>query len=347
MKIIRKNYSLKNLNTFGIDIKAGQFVQITSESELQEILLHPLVDKNNLFVIGGGSNLLFINDFDGTILKNEIKSVSEYKLDDKKVLLSVGAGENWDDIVNFAVGKNYYGIENLSLIPGSAGAAPIQNIGAYGVELKNVFHSLEGYFVDSCVKKTFYLNDCDFGYRDSIFKRELKGKFIITKINLVLSLEKKINLTYGALRGYFENVNITNPSLQQVREAVIKIRSSKLPDPAKLGNAGSFFKNPKVSNEELEKLKGKYPDIPFYPFEKEFFKIAAGWMIEKAGLKGKRIGNVGSHDKQALVIVNYGGATGSEILEFAKHIQQKVLDEFGILLEPEVNIINHNHRELL
>lgn len=347
MKNIHKNYSLKNLNTFGIDVKAKRFVQITSEAELQEILLHPQLNKDNLFVIGSGSNLLFVNDFDGTILKNEIKGVSEQKLDNRKVLLSIGAGENWDDIVNYAVGKNYYGIENLSLIPGSAGAAPIQNIGAYGAELKDVFHSLEGYFVDTFEKKTFYLEDCDFDYRDSIFKRELKGKLIITKINLILSLEKKINLTYAVLKAYFEERNIENPLLRQVREAVINIRKSKLPDPAKLGNAGSFFKNPKVSKEELDKLKEKYPGIPFYPSEKEFFKIAAGWLIEKAGLKGKRIGNAGTHNEQALVIVNYGGATGQEILEFAKHIQQKVLDEFGILLEPEVNIINHNQRELI
>ncbi len=347
MITIHKNYSLKNLNTFGIDVKARQFAQITSIEELEEILFHPGIKKDNLFVIGGGSNLLFINNFDGTILKNGIKGLSEQKLDNSKVLLSVGAGENWDDIVNYAVDKNYYGIENLSLIPGSAGAAPIQNIGAYGAELKEVFHSLEGYFVDTCEKKTFYLQDCNFGYRNSVFKGELNGKFIITKINLVLSLEKKINLTYDALRRYLESKKITDPTLLQVREAVIKIRKNKLPDPAKLGNAGSFFKNPKASIEEIENLKRKYPDIQYYPFENKYFKIAAGWMIEKVGLKGERVGNIGTHKDQALVIVNYGDAAGSEILEFAKHIQQKVFNEFGILLEPEVNIINHNQRELL
>ncbi len=341
------NYSLKNLNTFGIDAKAKNFASFESIESLHDIFQEIELDNENIMILGGGSNVLFVSDYDGMILKNEIRGIEVESRDNENIILSVGAGEFWDDVVNYAVQNKFYGIENLSLIPGSAGAAPIQNIGAYGVELKDVFHSLEGYFISNFEKREFDKNECKFGYRDSIFKKELKGKFVITKIKLQLSTTREANINYKTLQEYFVERNIINPNIEQIREAVISIRKSKLPEPSLLGNAGSFFKNPKVTTQKLEELKSKYPAISFFPFDENNFKIAAGWLIEKCGFKGKRVGDVGTHKDQALVIVNYGGATGQEIVNYARDIQTKVNDEFGILLEPEVNIINKNQRELL
>ncbi|MCZ7604256.1 MAG: UDP-N-acetylmuramate dehydrogenase [Ignavibacteriales bacterium] len=346
MSTVHHNYSLKKYNTFGIECFSKQFARFNSEEELIALLNSKEIDKRQLFILGGGSNILFINDYDGVILHNNIKGISEVNISQNDVKLSIGSGEVWDDIVQYAVKKNYYGIENLSLIPGSVGAAPIQNIGAYGVELENVLHSVEGIFIDSLKQKVYLNNECNFGYRESIFKKELKGKFIVTKVNLILSKQKKINLTYGSLDSYLRSANIDEPNIQNIRDAVVFIRTSKLPDPKKLGNAGSFFKNPKVNVSELEVIKTNYPDIVAFPYDENVYKISAGWMIEKCGLKGKRVGDVGTHIDQALVIVNYGGASGSEILKFAKTIQQNVYDKFGIKLEPEVNIINNN-RDLL
>jgi len=345
-KIFEK-YSLKNLNSFGLDVNAERYASFTSEDELEELLTDKQLDRGNIFILGGGSNVLFLDDFKGSVLRNNIKGINETQVGENEILLSCGAGEVWDDVVEYSVNRNYYGTENLSLIPGSIGAAPIQNIGAYGVELKDVFHSLEGYFIHNLEKRKFTLEESKFGYRDSIFKQELKGEFIITKVNLFLSKKKKLNISYGSLKNYLMERNIIEPTIQQVREAAIEIRNNKLPDPEKLGNAGSFFKNPKITQSQLEELQKQNPNIPFFPFSEEYFKIAAGWLIEKVGLKGDRVGNVGTYKDQALVIVNYGGATGKEIVDFAKHIQTKVLNEFGILLEQEVNIINQNHRELL
>lgn len=342
-----KKYSLKDLNTFGVNSTAAYFYEFESEEELISLLAKKKIEIQKILTLGGGSNVLFVSDYDGTILKNKIMGVHLQKVENENFILSVGAGENWDDVVHYAVKNNLYGIENLSLIPGSVGAAPIQNIGAYGVELKDVFHSVEGICLESLQKKIITKEECNFGYRDSIFKRELKGKFIITKVNLILSKMNNVNLTYSSLKNYLTDKKISKPTLRQIREAVIKIRNSKLPDPKLIGNAGSFFKNPTVTEVELEKLKTIYPDISFFLFNENTYKISAGWLIEKCGLKGKRVGNVGTHKDQALVIVNYGGATGNEILNFAKNIQKEVFDEFGILLNPEVNIINHSQRELL
>lgn len=339
-----EQFSLKNYNSFGIDVNARQFVTFSSEEDIPH-LLDSLRGEDNRFVLGGGSNILFTNDYNGTIIKNEIKGISERQFNKNEILLSIGAGEIWDDIVDYAVKKNYYGIENLSLIPGNVGAAPIQNIGAYGVELKDVFHSLEGIHFENGEKRIFNLDECEFGYRDSIFKNELKGKIIITKINLKLTTKGKLNTNYLSLKNYLIENNLTAPTLSQIREAVINIRNSKLPDPKKMGNAGSFFKNPIVTKKEYDELIHKYPTLSYFISEDGLYKISAGWLIEKCGLKGIRIGNVGTHVKQALVIVNYGGATGEEILKFVKNIQTKVFNEFGILLEPEVNIINNNQRE--
>lgn len=340
------DYSLKKYNSFGIDAKANQFITFSSEADIPE-LFENIKEKEEVLVLGGGSNILFTSDYKGIIFKNEIKGINEEQLNEDEVLISIGAGEVWDDVVNYTVKKNYYGIENLSLIPGNTGAAPIQNIGAYGVELKDVFHSLEGFFINNGEKRIFNLDECKFGYRESIFKNELKGKIIITKVNLKLSKIRKLNTKYISLKNYLIENNLTSPTLSQIREAVINIRNSKLPDPKKLGNAGSFFKNPIVTKKIYDELNQKYPNLSYFISEDGLYKISAGWLIEKCGLKGIRMGNVGTHVNQALVIVNYGGATGKEILKFVENIQTKVFNEFGILLEPEVNIINNNQQENL
>jgi len=338
--------SLKNYNSFGIDVNARRFVTFSSEEDIPQ-LLDSLRGEDNKFVLGGGSNILFTSDYDGTVIKNDIKGIREKQINENEILLSIGAGEIWDEVVDYTVQKNYYGIENLSLIPGNTGAAPIQNIGAYGVELKDVFYSLEGYDIESGEKRIFNLDECKFGYRDSIFKNELKGKIIITKVNLKLSKKGKLNTNYISMKNYLIENNFTTPTLSQIREAVINIRNSKLPDPKKLGNAGSFFKNPIVTKKEYDELNQKYSTLSYFISEDGLYKISAGWLIEKCGLKGFRVGNVGTHVNQALVIVNYGGANGEEILKFVENIQTKVFNEFGILLEPEVNIINNNQQEYL
>ncbi len=340
------DYSLKKYNSFGIDAKANKFITFSSEVDIPELFLN-IKEKEEVLILGGGSNILFTSDYNGIILKNEIKGIDEEQLNENEVLLSIGAGEVWDDVVNYTVQKNYYGIENLSLIPGNMGAAPIQNIGAYGVELKDVFYTLECYDIENGEKRIFNLDECKFGYRDSIFKNELKGKIIITKVNLKLSKIGKLNTNYISLKNYLIENNLTTPTLSQIREAVINIRNSKLPDPKKLGNAGSFFKNPIVTKKIYDELNQKYPNLSYFISEDGLYKISAGWLIEKCGLKGIRMGNVGTHVNQALVIVNYGGATGEEILKFVENIQTKVFNEFGILLEPEVNIINNNQQENL
>jgi len=344
--VIKKyeQFPLKNYNSFGIEVNARQLITFSSEEDIPH-LINSISNVESVLVLGGGSNILFTSDYDGIVIKNEIKGINERQFNKNEILLSIGAGEIWDEVVDYAVKKNYYGIENLSLIPGNVGAAPIQNIGAYGVELNDVFHSLECFDINDGEKRIFNLDECEFGYRDSIFKNKLKGKIIITKVNLKLTTKGKLNTNYLSLKNYLIENNLTTPSLPQIREAVINIRNSKLPDPKKIGNAGSFFKNPIVTKKEYDELNQKYPTLSYFISEDGLYKISAGWLIEKCGLKGIRIGNVGTHVNQALVIVNYGGATGEEILKFVKNIQTKVFNEFGILLEPEVNIINNNQRE--
>lgn len=339
-----EQFSLKNYNSFGIDVKARQLITFSSEEDIPH-LINSISNVESVLVLGGGSNILFTSDYDGIVIKNEIKGIKEKQINENEILLSIGAGEVWDDVVDYAVKKNYYGIENLSLIPGNVGATPIQNIGAYGVELNDVFHSLECFDINDGEKRIFNLDECEFGYRDSIFKNKLKGKIIITKVNLKLNTKGKLNTNYLSLKNYLIENNLTTPSLPQIREAVINIRNSKLPDPKKIGNAGSFFKNPIVTKKEYDELIQKYPALSYFISEDGLYKISAGWLIEKCGLKGFRNGNVGTHVNQALVIVNYGGATGEEILKFVKNIQTKVFNEFDILLEAEVNIINNNQRE--
>lgn len=335
---IYQNYPLKHLNTFNIDVKAKYFYEIQSENELVEFIKANNQSNDKLLILGEGSNILFTRHYDGIILKYIEKGIQIVDENEKEIFIEAKAGELWDELVNYCVFNNYYGIENLSLIPGTVGAAPIQNIGAYGVELKEVVEYVVGYFLDNGNKQILSKDECLFNYRDSIFKNKLREKFIITSVVIRLSKEKKLNITYRALKDYFLDSEYENITLKDVRDAVIKIRKDKLPDPTKLGNAGSFFKNPTINYSQLLELQKKFPDIIFYKINDKY-KIYAGWLIEKCGYKGKRFGNVGTYEKQALVIVNYGNATGEEIKNFADTIKEEVLNSFGIKLEYEVNIV--------
>lgn len=308
---------------------------IYNEIDVFEVLVKEL---SPLKIIGGGSNILITKDQDSYILKNEIKGIEIIDEDDDKVIVKVGAGENWHQLVMWAISHNLGGIENLALIPGCVGAAPMQNIGAYGVEQESVFHSLSAIDLKEGTTKTFFKDDCKFGYRESIFKREVKGKYIITHVNYILSKDHNLNTTYGAINTKLEEQGIENPSISDVANAVIAIRQSKLPDPKVIPNTGSFFKNPVVPVSILESLISDYPEIVSYPIDEATVKIPAAWLIQHAGFKGMRNGDAGTHKNHALVLVNYGSATGDDMLDFAKTIQDGVAKKFGISLEPEVNI---------
>jgi len=332
-----ENYPLKHLNTFNIDVKAKYFIEVFNENELIE-LIKEIHGQKNILILGAGSNILFTKDYDGFIIKYKSSDIKLLLENDSNVIIQADAGVIWDDLVSYTVEKNYYGIENLSLIPGTAGAAPVQNIGAYGAEISNVIDYVEGYFLDKNEKKIFYRDECLFNYRDSIFKNELKNKFIITSVVLRLKKEKEINLSYRDLQNYFQGRDYHEISIQEVRDAVINIRKSKLPDYTKLGNAGSFFKNPEISFTHLELIRKEYPDIPYHQINDKY-KIPTAWLIEKCGYKGKRKGNTATYEKQALIIINYGNATGDEIKNFADEIKLAVKNKFNIDLEYEVNII--------
>lgn len=335
MDIIRKK-SLVNLNTFGMEVYAEKFVTIHSEKELLTAL--EVYSKEKINILGGGSNILLTNNLEGLTLKNEIQNIQITFEKEEEVFVAVGGGVPWHQFVLWAIEHNYGGIENLSLIPGSVGAAPIQNIGAYGVELKDVFEKLEAIDLKTKEHLVFEKKDCEFGYRDSIFKRALKGKFFITKVHFKLTKKHQINIGYGAIQQTLSEWEILNPTIQDVSKAVIHIRKSKLPDPAEIGNSGSFFKNPEIGKEHFEKLKKQFPPIVSYPLPNGQIKVPAGWLIEQAGWKGKRRGDAGCHEKQALVLVNYGAAKGSEIYTLAMDILESVKAKFGIDLTPEVNI---------
>lgn len=330
--------SLKELNTFGIDAKSNFFASINSVDDLKEVLITDIAKNNPILILGGGSNVLFTEDYAGLIILNNISGIEIVEENDTSATVAAGGGVIWQELVDFSLDHNLGGIENLSLIPGSVGAAPIQNIGAYGVELKDVMESLEAFDLTSVQSKTFSRTDCAFGYRNSIFKNELKDKYLITKVVLKLAKNPVLNTSYGAINAVLESKGIERPTIQDVSKAVIEIRQSKLPDPAKLGNAGSFFKNPVIDTIDYEGLKLSFPDIPGYVNEKEV-KIPAAWLIEKCGWKGKRFGTIGVHENQPLVIVNYGGGTGKEIIKLAKDIQASVAEKFGIELEPEPRVI--------
>ena len=336
--LIEENKSLKNYNTFGIDCVARFFVSVSSKKELINALksnAHP-----NIFILGGGSNMLLTKDVEALVIHINFKGINVIFEDEKHIHLSVMGGENWHELVQYCIDKDYGGLENLSLIPGNVGTAPIQNIGAYGVELKDVFENCRAVSINNFSEKEFSKKDCQFGYRNSIFKNDLKGKYIITEIKVKLTKNNhKKNIGYGAIQQELAKKNIVNPSLREISEAIIKIRQSKLPDPNVIGNSGSFFKNPIVNRAIFDNFIKQYPKAPFYVISETEIKIPAGWLIEKAGFKGKRFGDAGVHEKQALVLVNHGNATGNEILELADIIKKSVKEQFGITIVPEVNVI--------
>ncbi|MEX2478703.1 MAG: UDP-N-acetylmuramate dehydrogenase [Gracilimonas sp.] len=335
---VKENFDLKEYNTMGVSANARYFASVASADELRQLLLQPDYIVIPKLMLGGGSNILFVNDFEGLVIHLDIKGRKVIEEGEREVLLKIGAGENWHEAVMYAVENGWGGIENLSLIPGSVGAAPIQNIGAYGVELEEVFESLEAIDLETGVSKTFGKKECNFGYRESVFKNKLKGKYIITHVTLRLQKDPEVNTSYRALSEQLEEKGISEPGIKDISKTVIEIRQSKLPDPADIGNTGSFFKNPVISVEAFEKLQKKYPEIPHYPAGNEI-KIPAAWLIDQCGWKGRKIGDAGVHKVHALVIVNYGNATGPEIIELAEKIRSSVFEKFGVELIPEVNVV--------
>ncbi len=335
-----QNVSLKPYNTFGLSATAAQWLEITTINELQKALQLEVVQNQSLLILGGGSNILLLGDFKGVVLKNNILGKEIIQEDDEHVFVRVGAGENWHEFVLFALSKNWGGIENLSLIPGTVGAAPMQNIGAYGIEIKQVFHELEAVEIKTGQIKTFDALSCNFGYRESVFKNELKGQFIITHVTFRLNkAPHQLHIDYGAIKDTLHEMGIANPTIQDISKAVITIRQSKLPDPKQIGNSGSFFKNPTIAKTHYEALKVKYSNMPGYEVSDTETKVPAGWLIEQCGWKGYKRGEVGVHKNQALVLVNYGSGQGREIQQLAQDIQQSVKDSFNIELHPEVNFI--------
>ena len=360
---IFKNYDLTILNTFGIKASARFFCEIKNEEDVKELFSTIEFKENERLFIGGGSNILFTKDFGGIIILNRLKGIEIINEDDENVFVKSMGGEWWNDLVNFSVDHEYWGIENLSLVPGTVGATPVQNIGAYGVELKDCLENVEAYEIQTGSKKIFSNSECEFGYRDSVFKSKLKGQYFISAIVLKLGKKENKNVRYKALQEYLDKNHIEVKSVKDISNAVCEIRRSKLPDPKILGNAGSFFKNVYVEKSKLEELKKMYPEIPYFEEDRTsppapllskergsstnveqgevdvIIKIPAGWLIEQCDWKGKRIGNVGVHDKQALVLVNHGGATGEEIKNLAFEIIDSVYKKFGLKLTPEVNFI--------
>ena len=359
MKIFR-NHNLKPYHTFGIDVKADEFIVLETRDDIIEFINRRgdrLVDRT--LILGGGSNVLFTGDFHGTVVKIDTRGIEIIEEIGDEILIRVAAGEDWDGLVHYSTSRGWGGLENLSGIPGNAGSSPIQNIGAYGSELKDVFHSLKAFELAGGKELEFNLEDCRFGYRDSIFKRELKGKVIITEIILRLNKKAPLNLSYQALAQKFDGIPEREINIQKVRDAVLQIRASKLPDPRIVGNAGSFFKNPVIGHSSLVKIQEKFPGVVFFVSQQSAvsgqqlnivgatdlrpetgvrYKLAAGWLIEQCGWKGFREGDAGVHKDQALVLVNYGNATGKQISDLSEKIRQSVKDKFGIELEREVNI---------
>jgi len=336
MNKISSNFSLKDYNTFNINVKSEKFISINSEDQLIDFLSQHK-EEENIFFLGGGSNVLFSKDYNGTIIHISIKGKKIIEEFDDKIIIEVSSGEDWHEFVEWSIENNYGGIENLSLIPGNVGAAPIQNIGAYGVELKDVFDSCRVLSIDSNEIKIFNKDECDFNYRSSVFKSEKKNKYVILSIRLKLTKEPhSYNLSYESLRERFNDKDI---NLSNISREIIKIRESKLPDPKKIGNCGSFFKNPFIDSEKLDILLEKYPKLPYHKGENGLYKIPAAWLIEKMGFKKKSLGDAGVYINQPLVIVNNGNATGSDILNFANSIKKSVKENFNIDLEEEVNIL--------
>lgn len=337
--MLEKAVSLRSMNTFGLEAKAALYFRIHRKEELSSLWKTNLLQLASPLVLGGGSNIVFKNDYHGLVLHNCLPGREVVSEDPQSVRVRFGAGESWHDCVMFAVSHGWGGVENLSLIPGTIGAAPIQNIGAYGAELKDVFDSLEAFDLESGEVRIFDKDACAFGYRDSYFKREGKGRYCILSVVLKLSKQPVLNISYGDIQATLSEMGIKHPGVKDVSAAVIQIRQSKLPDPKELGNCGSFFKNPMIPRAQYEALKASYPDLKSFPAEGDRVKIPAAWLIEQDGWKGKRIGNTGSHARQALVLVNYGGATGEEVANLADRIAGSVMMRFGVALEREVNIL--------
>ncbi len=337
MKLLQ-NYPLQDITTFHAKVHANYYSAFSSVEFLRQLLSSPELKTMPFILLGGGSNVLFTGDFNGVIIRNAMEGIEVVREEENSIYIKAYAGEKWHDFVLYCVNRNYGGIENLSLIPGTVGAGPIQNIGAYGAELKDVLEELEAMNVHTLEIRKFSNAECKFGYRESIFKVEEKGNYIILSVTIKLQKHPVVNVTYGSLSKELESEGITQPTIKDVSNAVIKIRSSKLPDPDKIGNAGSFFKNPVITNKEFIEIKEKHPDIVSFPATEGHTKLAAGWLIEQAGWKGKRIGDAGVHKDQALVLVNYGNATGKEILELSDMVIGAVKEKFGIQLEREVNV---------
>lgn len=339
MQTIQTNISLLPYNTFGIDASARFFTSFSTVDEVTELLKNEEVRKSDKLFLGGGSNILLTQNFDGYVLQNKIGGIEKVNETDEHIFVKAGAGVVWHQFVLFCIENNYAGVENLSLIPGTVGAAPMQNIGAYGVEIKDVFYELEALHIESLETHRFGLEECKFGYRESIFKHEAKGQYVILNVTFRLNKKPVFHVEYGAIKDTLAEMGITELSIKAVSDAVIQIRQSKLPNPAEIGNAGSFFKNPEISKTLFDELKVAFPSIPSYPISESTVKVPAGWLIEQAGWKGKRLENIGVHTKQALVLVNYGGGKGNDIKQLAMAIQAAVFEKFKIKIHPEVNFI--------
>jgi UDP-N-acetylmuramate dehydrogenase len=337
MSVLQENISLKSYNTFGIDVKARYFADVKSEADLTTLFKNPISKTTSILVLGGGSNMLFTQDFEGLVIKISIPGIS-YLVEEQSVIVNAGAGVVWNDLVNYCVTHGFAGLENLSLIPGTVGASPIQNIGAYGVELKDVFVSCRAVEIATGQIHTFDYLDCKFGYRDSIFKNELKNQYIIIDVKFNLSTEANLQTHYGAITAELEQRHIIEPTIADISKVVADIRVSKLPDPKTIGNAGSFFKNPVIEKSQFHKLMEQFPAVVNYPMPDDKVKIAAGWLIEQCGFKGKVVGQTGTWKNQALVLVNHGHASGEEVYVFSEHIINTVFKKFGIRLEREVNV---------
>ncbi|MEO8760489.1 MAG: UDP-N-acetylmuramate dehydrogenase [Bacteroidia bacterium] len=335
---ILTNYSLKRYHTFGTDVYASYFTEINSVEDFKELQKSDVYKNNLSLILGGGSNLLFTKNYEGLVIKNNLSGIEIVKQDDNYVFVKAAAGENWQDFVLFCVSNNYGGVENLSLIPGCVGASPMQNIGAYGVEIKDVCFEVNAIDVKTGEDKTFSNEECKFGYRESVFKHIYKNKYLITSVVFKLNKKPIFNTSYGAIEQELKAMGVTQPSVKAISDAVIQIRSSKLPDPAKIGNAGSFFKNPEISQQKHHELKEQFPALVAYALDNGNYKLAAGWLIEQCGFKGKRFGDAGVHVNQALVLVNYGSANGNEIYNLSQQVLDAVQHKFGVVLEREVNI---------
>ena len=337
---IESNINLLPYNTFKVKAYARYLVRITSSNELQFLLSHVAFKENKRFILGGGSNILFLNNFEGLIIKSEEKGIKILSERDDDIAIQVASGVVWHDLVTTCLANNWGGLENLSLIPGTVGAAPIQNIGAYGVEFKNVVQKVDGIDLNTGEHRSLTNSECQFSYRDSIFKRDLKENFFISSVTLRLTRKNHhLNFHYDTLKKQLDSSNIANPTIQDISNAVIHVRRSRLPDPDVIGNAGSFFKNPVVTKKLADELKKQWPAIPIYPFENQSFKVSAGWLIEKAQWKGKKLGSAGVHEHQALVIVNHFDASGKEIFGLSEKICDDVREKFGITLQREVSMI--------